>query len=118
MANSEVPAWAKLISLLVADHDVSSVDSLVSISSYPMICYNTPLTARLTGLVSAQENYPIYHQVKVAKGHINKLHKRLRETLGNNNFVLFHPCTLGQLQCQFNELLFSCSSSSLGLQKM
>lgn len=64
-------AWLKLISLLTAEHNVSSVASPVSNSAYHVNCRSTPLTERLTDLLSAQEYYTIYHQVKVAKGHTN-----------------------------------------------
>lgn len=98
MVNSGAPAWVKLISLLAAEHDVSSVASPVSNSSYHVNCKSTPLTERLTDLLSAQEYYTIYHQVKLAKGHTNQLHERLREVVRNDNVVLFHSCSLCCLQ--------------------
>lgn len=75
------PAWVKLISLLTAEHDVSSVASPVSNSRYHVNFKSIPLTERLTDLLSVQEYYTIY-QVKVAKGHTNKLHETLRKTVG------------------------------------
>ena len=122
MVNSGAPAWVKLISLLAAEHDVSSVASPVSNSSYRLNCKSTPLTERLTDLLFAQEYYTIYHQVKVAKGHTNKLHERLREVVRNNNVVLFHSYTLCCLQRQYDLLLFSSCfllcNNGLILQKM
>lgn len=90
MVTSRVPAWVTLISLLAAEHDVSSVASPVSNSSYYVTCKRTPLTERLTDLLSAQEYYTIYHQAKVAKGHTNKLHEKSREVIRNKNVHLFH----------------------------
>lgn len=90
MVNSGVPAWITLISLLAAEHDVSSVALPVSNSSYYINCKSIPLTERLTDLLSAQEYYTIYHQIKVAKGHTNELHEKLREEVRNNNVQLFH----------------------------
>lgn len=90
MVNSGVPAWVTLISLLAAEHDVSSVASPVSNSSYRVNCKSTPLTGRLTDLLSAQEYYTIYYQVKVAKGHTNDLHEIIRAVVRNNNIQLFH----------------------------
>lgn len=90
MVNSGVPAWVTLISLLAAEHDVSSVASPVSNSSYHMKCKGIFLTERLTDLLSAQEYYTIYHQAKVDKGHKNELHKKLREVVRNNHVQLFH----------------------------
>lgn len=121
MVNSGAPAWVKLISLLTAEHNVSSVAPPVSNSSYCVNWKSTPLTEKLTDLLSAQEYYTIYHQVKVAKGHTNALHERLREVVRNNN-VLFHSCGMCCLQRQYDLLLFSSCfiscSNGLILQKM
>jgi len=121
MVNSGAPAWVKLISFLTADHDVSPAASPVSNFSYRVNCRSTPLTERLTDCLSAQEYYTI-HQVKLAKGHTNKLHERLREVVRNNNVVFFHSCTLCCLQCQYDLLLFSSCflscNNGLVLQKM
>lgn len=122
MVNSGAPAWIKLISLLIAEHDISSVASPGSNSSNCVNSQSFLLTERLTDLLYAQEYYTIYHQAKVAKGHTNELHEKLREVVRNNNFVLFHCCTLSQLPCQHDLLLFSSCviscSNSLILQKM
>lgn len=71
---------------------------------------------------SAREYCTLYHQVKVARGHTNELHERLREVVRNNNVVVFHSCTLCCLQHQYDSLLFSSCfiscSNGLILQKM
>lgn len=122
MVNSGAPAWVKLISLLSAEHDISSVASPISNSSYHVNCKSTPLTERLTDSLFAQEYRIIYHQAKVAKGHTNELHKRLREVVRNNNIVLFHSFILCCLQHQYGLLLFSphflSCRNGLILQKM
>lgn len=57
MVNSGVPAWVTLISLLAAEHDVSSVASPISNSSYHVNCKSTPLTERLTDSLPKNTQY-------------------------------------------------------------
>lgn len=106
MVNTGVPACVTLISLLAAEHDVSSVASPVSKPCYCVNCKSTPLTERLTDLLAAQKYYTIYHQEKVAKGHTNELHEKL-EMVRKIPFSFFTFFTLYHLKCQYDLMSFS-----------